>query len=221
MGGDLRRQFTTDEAIDQLVNIYYEGACNNLTHCKEIALVPTPEPTPAPMLEPTPEPAEGPGALCEAAKARVAGQYSCGERLAYLTSAVGQSLNEGIDQLVNLEFPTSCGDDLLFCRSPPPEAEAVALCSAAKLEAAGAHTCGHVLGDLRRQFTTDEAIDQLVNIYYEGACKNLVHCKEIALVPAPTPEPASEPTPEAVPAPTPEPTPDRTLVPTPSPTPEL
>jgi len=143
--------------------------------------------------------AEGPGDPCEAAKARPAGRYSCGERLANLTSA-GQSLNEGIDQLVNLEFPTSCGDDLLFCRSPPPEAEAVALCSAAKLQAAGAYTCGHVLGDLRRRFTTDEAIDQLAN-YFEGACRNLVYCKDIALVPAPaatpapTPEPASEPTP--------------------------
>merc|ERR1711920_83481 len=200
MGGDLRRQFTTDEAIDQLVNIYYEGACNNLTHCKEIALVPTPEPTPAPMLEPTPEPAHVPDALCEAAKARVAGQYSCGERLAYLTSAGSQSLNEGIDQLVNLEFPTDCGDDLLFCRSPPPEAEAVALCSAAKLQAAGSHTCGHVLGDLRRQFSTDEAIDQLVDIYYEGACNDLVHCKEIALVPTAEPTPAPSPQPAPSPA---------------------
>merc|ERR1712228_979415 len=130
--------------------------------------------------------------------------------MGYLTSAGSQSLNEGIDQLVNLEFPTDCGDDLLFCRSPPPEAEAVALCSAAKLQAAGAHTCGHMLGDLRRQFTTDEAIDQLVNIYYEGACQNLVHCKEIALLP----------TPAVMPAP-PSPTPEPTLVPTPSPTPEL
>merc|ERR1719464_2254958 len=108
------------------------------------------------MPEPTPEPAHDPDARCEAAKARAAGQYSCGERLAYLTSAGSKSLNEGIDQLVNLEFPTSCGDDLLFCRSPPPEAEAVALCSAAKLQAAGEYTCGHVLGDLRMRFITDE-----------------------------------------------------------------